>query len=150
MSSISYPPSHRYDCSSFKRSKSSQYPSSVSNFSPFHHPPIVHSFELDFNSEVDDLRGLVYGTGGALLRTISRVVRQLSELHRLHLVDLFLVSDDARQLVCEISDVSVNYNLNYFSRALKFSELICKRSISWSKNFVLSAINITLYCFVGL
>ncbi|CAI2736081.1 unnamed protein product [Schistosoma spindalis] len=121
MSSISYPPSHRYDCSSFKRSKSSQYPSPVSNFSAFHHPPIVHSFELDFNSEVDDSRGLVYGTGGALLRTISRVIRQLSELHRLHLVDLFLVSNDARQLVCEISDVAshclTDLNLVHFHKS---------------------------------
>lgn len=121
MSSISYPPSHRYDCSSFKRSKSSQYPSSVSSFSAFHHPPIVHSFELDFNSEVDNLRGLVYGTGGALLRTISRVIRQLNELHRLRLVDLFLVSDDARQLVCEISDVAshclTDLNLVHFHKS---------------------------------
>ncbi|CAH8675309.1 unnamed protein product [Schistosoma rodhaini] len=121
MSSISYPPSHRYDCSSLKRSKSSQYPSSVSSFSAFHHPPIVHSFELDFNSEVDNLRGLVYGTGGALLRTISRVIRQLNELHRLRLVDLFLVSDDARQLVCEISDVAshclTDLNLVHFHKS---------------------------------
>ncbi|CAH8575387.1 unnamed protein product [Schistosoma turkestanicum] len=121
ISSISYPPSHRYDCDSFKRSKSSQYPSFVSNFPAFHNPPIVHSFELDFNSEVDDLRGLVYGTGGGLLKSISRVIRQLNELHRLRLVDLFLASDDARQLVFEISSVAshclTDLNLVHFYKS---------------------------------
>ncbi|KAH8867093.1 F-box domain isoform 3 [Schistosoma japonicum] len=121
MSSISYPPSRPYDCSSFKRSKSIQYPSSPQNVLTFNCPPVVRSFELDFNSEVDDLRGFIYGTGGALLKTINRVIRQLNKLQRLRLVDLFLVSDDARQLVCEISDVASNcltdLNLVHFHKS---------------------------------
>ncbi|CAH8652390.1 unnamed protein product [Heterobilharzia americana] len=104
MPSVSYPPSHRYH-SSIQRSQSAHYPSTVKSLVIPRYPPVVHSFELDFNAEVDDVRGFVYGTGGALLTTISRVVRQLKELRRLRLVDLFLVSDDARRLVCELSGV---------------------------------------------
>nr|CAH8869664.1 unnamed protein product [Trichobilharzia regenti] len=120
MSSISYPPSQRYHNSSLQRSQSAQCPSTVQSYAIPRYPPVVHSFELDFNAEVDDLRGFVYGTGGALLTTISRVIRQLNRLRRLRLVDLFLVPDDARRLVCELSDVVsqclTDLNLLHFNK----------------------------------
>lgn len=71
-----------------------------------HHPPTVRTFVLDFHCEVDETRGLVYGTGGALLTTIRRVIRQLVHLQRLSLTDLFLTVTDARNLLLDITKVT--------------------------------------------
>ncbi|KAA3672600.1 uncharacterized protein DEA37_0003459 [Paragonimus westermani] len=65
-------------------------------------PPSVRGFVLDFHCEVDDARGFAYGTGGALLSTIRRVVRQLFYVERLHLTDLFLTATDARDLILDL------------------------------------------------
>ncbi|VDP29379.1 unnamed protein product [Echinostoma caproni] len=68
-----------------------------------HHPPTVRTFILDFHCEVDETRGFVYGTGGALLTTIRRVLRQLLHLRRLRLTDLFLTTSDARNLLLDVT-----------------------------------------------
>ncbi|CAL8100829.1 unnamed protein product [Calicophoron daubneyi] len=68
--------------------------------------PIVRAFSLDFHCEVDENRGIAYGTGGALLGTIRRVVRQLNRVQCLRLTDLFLAVPDARRLILDLHETA--------------------------------------------
>ncbi|TGZ72543.1 hypothetical protein CRM22_002032 [Opisthorchis felineus] len=89
----------------YQRSQSCRYPHRHHHPRP---PPSVISFLLDFHCEVDESRGSVYGTGGALLSTIRRVIRQLSCVERLRFTDLFLSLPDARNLVLDLTETTSN------------------------------------------
>ncbi|VEL30669.1 unnamed protein product, partial [Protopolystoma xenopodis] len=69
-------------------------------------PPNIRKFALDFHSEVDEVAGATYGTGGALLETIRRVVRNFRGLRYLRLMDLFLDPSDARRLTIDLAEVA--------------------------------------------
>ncbi|THD22578.1 hypothetical protein D915_006746 [Fasciola hepatica] len=97
------------------------------------HPPTVRTFVLDFHCEVDETRGLVYGTGGALLTTIRRVLRQLIHLRSLRLTDLFLTTTDARNLLLDVaktcSSTLLNLNLvHLYKPATDFADLVAPSS----------------------
>ncbi|CAH8510840.1 unnamed protein product [Dicrocoelium dendriticum] len=104
----------------YQRSQSCRYAQSTN--AP-RNPPLIRVFELDFHCEVDGMRGFVYGTGGALLSTIRRVVRQLNSVQRLYLTDLFLNAFDARNLILDIHKVYyIVYELpcsNFLANSLK-------------------------------
>lgn len=87
----------------YKRANSLRYPST---WSARPAPPEVERFSLHFHCEVDYRSGRAYGSGGALLSTIRRVIRQLTRLQRLVLTDLFLSPADARQLILDLHVVS--------------------------------------------
>ncbi|KAF6777114.1 hypothetical protein AHF37_03555 [Paragonimus kellicotti] len=101
----------------FKRSQSFRHSCCAH---PRQSPPSVRGFVLDFHCEVDDARGFAYGTGGALLSTIRRVVRQLFYVERLHLTDLFLTATDARDLILDlhktVADSLRDLNVVHFNK----------------------------------
>ncbi|KAL3318848.1 hypothetical protein Ciccas_002477 [Cichlidogyrus casuarinus] len=90
-------------------------------------PPRVLRFHFFFNCEFDEVGGITYGSGGALLSTLMRIIKRLHGIREMEIVDIFLTVRDSRQLLHAVEQMAAKtletLNLTNLSKLISLADI---------------------------